>query len=282
MAVPKKIVWLASYPKSGNTWFRAFLTALMNDGEININAMKTDGIFSSRKILDLYTDLDSIYLSDEESKLLQPEVFNALAFTYEKNRLFIKVHDAYTHNRKGLPIIPTEGTFAAVYILRNPLAVVPSLANHLNMSIDEAISFLNNKEACLNKQKDNLNTQLQTRQLLMNWSDHVNSWVKLAPFPIKIIKYEDMMVRPLEVFSDAVKFIGVQYGENEIKDAIQASSFDKLRQQESANRFKESPFEGNVFFRKGAINSWNEELSATQILSIKEHHKKTMEQFNYY
>src|SRR5258706_1512744 len=98
----KKIIWLASYPKSGNTWFRAFLTALLGNGDLNINQMKTDGIFSSRGIFDDATDMDSTYLLDSEVKLLLPEVFTHVISQYEKDRLFVKIHDAYTLNDAGV------------------------------------------------------------------------------------------------------------------------------------------------------------------------------------
>ena len=86
----QKIVWLASYPKSGNTWFRAFLTTLLNEGELDINEMKTDGIFSSRQILEAFTDLDSTYLYADEVKTLIPEVFVDLESFYQKENLFYK------------------------------------------------------------------------------------------------------------------------------------------------------------------------------------------------
>ena len=86
----KKIVWLASYPKSGNTWFRAFLTALLNDGDLDINQMKTDGIFSSRFIFDNSTDLDSTYLYDEEVKNMLPEVFCDMAQCIKKRTCLLK------------------------------------------------------------------------------------------------------------------------------------------------------------------------------------------------
>src|ERR1700744_765885 len=126
----KKIIWLASYPKSGNTWFRAFLTALLGDGDLNINMMKTDGIFSSRGIFDDATDMDSTYLYDDEVKQALPEVFTHVVSQYAKPRLFVKIHDAYTMSVDGTPIIPAEPTLCALYFIRNPLDVAGSFANH--------------------------------------------------------------------------------------------------------------------------------------------------------
>lgn len=109
-SIEPKIVWLASYPKSGNTWFRAFLTALLGDGDLNINQMRTDGIFSSRHIFDDATDMDSTYLYDSEVKQMLPDVFTHVVSQYAKPKLFVKVHDAYSINDAGIPIIPAEPT----------------------------------------------------------------------------------------------------------------------------------------------------------------------------
>src|ERR1700755_1626042 len=97
----KKIVWLASYPKSGNTWFRAFLTALLNEGDLDINQMKINGIFSSKQLFENFTDLEPAYLYHDEAKALQTEVFIHLEQFFKKDNLFIKIHDAYTYINEG-------------------------------------------------------------------------------------------------------------------------------------------------------------------------------------
>src|ERR1700742_3075872 len=99
----KKIVWLASYPKSGNTWFRTFLTALLNDGDLDINHIKTDGIFSSKETFENATDLDPAYLYDSEAKDLQTEVYRYLEQFSQKENMFVKIHDAYNYKDDGEP-----------------------------------------------------------------------------------------------------------------------------------------------------------------------------------
>ena len=279
--ISKKIVWLASYPKSGNTWFRAFLTALMNNGELNINEIKTNGMFSSRQIFSAFTDIDSTYLYDEEAKILQPEVFNQLSNEYEQERTFIKVHDAYTFNSVMQPIIPTQGTLCAIYFIRNPLDIAGSLANHNSISIDTAVNSLIKDDFTLARQDGNFNNFNQFRQFLSNWSFHVESWTSILPFPVKVIKYEDMVQNPYETFSKAIDFLGLSYNPESIYKAIEASSFNNLKQQELANKFKEVLSIDNPFFRKGSINNWEDELNKTQISLLAKKHKKIMTLFNY-
>ncbi len=280
-AVPKKIVWLASYPKSGNTWFRAFLTALMGDGELNINQMKTDGIFSSRDIFNSLTDLDSTYLYDEEIKVIQPEIFKEAARSYEKERLFIKIHDAYMLNKEAQPIVPTEPTQCALYFIRNPLDIVGSFANHNAATIGETIRLMNNPEGRLAKQLRNRNTNPQFRQVMLDWSGHVKSWTAKLPFPVMVIRYEDMLQDTSATFKKAVFFMGLKVPDSAILRAIDESSFVKLQEKEKKSGFNEKNKKSLTFFRSGNMGNWKNELTIEQIHSITSHHGAVMKTFNY-
>jgi hypothetical protein len=281
MSFEKKIVWLASYPKSGNTWFRAFLSALMDDGKIDINKLTTDGIFSSRQLISDYSDINSTILTDSEVKILQPEIFNLIASQTLKNRLFIKVHDAYTFNKSNLPIIPSESTHCAIYIIRNPLDIVASLANHNNTTIDETIKFMNNPEACFAFQKNNFNINIQTRQILYDWSSHVISWKTKPDFPVYFVRYEDLKKDSFTTFRDALRKIGDYYSDESIESAVLASNFNQLKQQEEDSGFKEKSYTSPIFFRNGQSENWSSELNKIQIGKITTFHKKMMKTFDY-
>jgi len=280
MDAEKKIVWLASYPKSGNTWFRAFITALLNDGEVDINDMKTDGIFASRTIFENLTDLDSTYLSDEEVKILLPHVFNQLNNISIKSTNFIKVHDAYTFNSKHQPIIPTESTRCAIYIIRNPLDMAASLANHNVTSITAAIETLNNPAATLLK-NDKFNSHPQFKQLMLDWSNHVKSWTTYLPFPVLVVRYEDLQKNTFETFKNAVAFMKIVVSDEQITTAIAASNFNTLKQIETTKGFKERPKNTPSFFREGKTGNYKNELTDEQIQLIVAHHKIMMKLYNY-
>jgi len=280
-ADPKKIIWLASYPKSGNTWFRAFLTALLGDGDLNINEMKTDGIFSSRAIFDNCTDMDSTDLYDSEIKNLLPDIFRHQAELYRKDKLFIKIHDAYTLNTNGLPIVPAEPTLCALYFIRNPLDVAGSFANHNGSSLDEAIVLMNNKKGSLAKQARNRNVNNQFKQLMLSWSGHVESWTYELPFPVLVIRYEDMLADTLNTFTNAVEFMKINVTPAQIEKAIDETRFEKLQQMESKDGFAEKNRKSDKFFRKGMAGNWVNELTPEQIKSIIDNHATVMEQYNY-
>lgn len=279
--VPKKIVWLASYPKSGNTWFRTFLTALLGNGDLNINEIKTDGIFSSREIFDSCTDLDSTELRDEEVKLLQPEVFCHLASINEKERLLIKIHDAYTYNQLKTPIVPALPTLCALYFIRNPLDIVASLANHNSSTLDEAIALMNNTKGCLASQKNNKNVNNQLRQLMLDWSGHVASWTSQTAFPVEVIRYEDMLTDTLATFTRAIEFMGIETSRERILKAIEETQFHKLKALEIAGGFKEKAQKSETFFRTGRAGNWTKELTPDQAETIIAQHEGMMKKYNY-
>lgn len=278
--IPNKILWLASYPKSGNTWFRAFLTALLNEGEVEINDMDTDGILSARGVFDVISDIDSRYLYDEEVKTLLPEVYRAKAAAWSQLSI-VKVHDAFVYNNEGQPIMPEDVTHAAIYIIRNPLDVVASFANHNNSTIDEAITLMNNPKGKLAAQKGNLNINNQFTQLMYDWSGHVQSWMDKPAFPVHFVRYEDMLAAPLQTFGDVIEKVGWQYSKDAIRAAIDATQFSKLKKQESEKGFQEKNAASKQFFRQGRSGNWKNELTEIQANAIIEKHEAVMKQFNY-
>jgi hypothetical protein len=276
-----KIIWLASYPKSGNTWFRVFLTALLNDGDLDINEIKLSGIFSSKPIVENFTDLDPAYLYDSEAKVLQTEVFTYMEQFYQKKDLFVKIHDAYTYTNNSHPLVPSVCTRCALYFIRNPLDVVGSFANHIGGTIDDAIRLMNKPHGALSAQPDNFNINNQFKQLMLSWSGHVESWTGNIPFPVMVLRYEDMITDTLTTFSKALTFMGIQAENKQIEAAIAACSFEQLQKKEQEEGFHEKSISSPVFFRKGQAGNWKSELNAIQVNSIISNHEKVMTRYGY-
>lgn len=281
MGVSKRIVWLASYPKSGNTWFRSFLSSLLNNGNLDINNLKIDEIFSARSRFDIFTDIDSTELYDIEVKKILPDVMCCFAGLNNNGLQFVKVHDAYTLNSHQRPIIPTEPTLCALYFIRNPLDIAVSFANHSGSTIDEAITTMNDVNGVLARQKDHQNTNNLFTQLMLDWSGHVKSWTTNMPFPVLVIRYEDLLADTMSTFRKAISFMGIEKSDEEIQNAINESSFAKLKEQELANGFKEKNPRGGVFFRNGVAGNWVKELTQEQIETIIGFHCDTMKTYKY-
>jgi aryl sulfotransferase len=277
---PKKIVWLASYPKSGNTWFRAFLTALLNPGSglVDINNMHPTTIASSRQLFDEMAGVASADLTADEIDRLRPLVYrqNALEAT---EIVYHKIHDAWTRFPDGKAMFPEDVTKAVIYIIRNPLDVAVSFAHHLSTSIDRTIAIMNNPRYAFCGKGDRLHNQLQQR--LSTWSGHVTSWVDESGLPVLVLRYEDMKTNPFEAFSHALSFIGLKANEKEIQAAVAQTTFDSLKQQESEKGFSEKNAAAQSFFRKGIVGDWRNSLSRQQIRQIIESHRVIMNRYGY-
>ncbi len=277
---PGNIYWLASYPKSGNTWFRVFLANLLNqnDRPADINNLSISLMASSRKIFDEVTGVPSSELTFNEILNLRPEVYKHLS-AQAKELIYQKIHDAYITTGRGESLIPQEATKGVVYFIRNPLDVAVSFAYHSACSFDKMIQIMNDPgySFCGNPQK--MHNQLT--QKLLTWSGHVKSWTEQSTLPVYIVKYEDMVTQTFETFKKALDTLGLDKPDEEIFRAIQHSNINELQKQEKEKGFSEKSSRSVSFFRKGKIGSWKDELNPQQANQIIHDHKEVMQQFGY-
>jgi aryl sulfotransferase len=276
----KGIIWLASYPKSGNTWFRVFLTNLLRGGDMpaDINELERTPIAGARELFDEEVGFEASDLTADEIDRLRPKFYTHLAENAEE-QLYMKIHDAYTFLEDSDPLIPQKATRCALYFIRNPLDVGVSLAHHSGWDYaTSAINMANNAFAFCSK-PDRLHNQL--RQKLLSWSNHVLSWVDSTPFPVCVIRYEDMKSQPMETFTKAIRFAGHGHTADQIQKAIDFSSFDVVQGQEKAVGFQERSPVSSRFFRKGEVGSWREELNEDQANKIVRDHGEVMRRFGY-
>lgn len=274
-----KIVWLASYPKSGNTWFRIFLSAIQDESDAcpDINDLYSSPLASSRDIFDEHAGIESSDLTADEADRLRPEVYQCLARTLEE-RLFMKTHDAFTKTSSGDWMFPPEVTWGVIYLVRNPLDIAVSYANHNGQSIERIVENLCDKEHCLAQNKKGFPDQL--RQILTDWSGHVLSWLDSGN-SICILRYEDMKSKGFATFKRAVQFLELDKSDAQIRDAIKKSNFESLQNQEKENSFNEKPQHTNAFFRKGVVGDWREHLNDRQVDKLIKAHYGVMKRLKY-
>jgi len=270
---------LSSYPKSGNTWLRIFISNLIADKEepLSINDIKNDTIASGREMFDEIAGIEASDLNHDEIDNIRPKVYRYIANNSEKT-VFMKIHDAYTFLEDGSPLIPSEG-IKAIYIIRNPLDVAVSYSFHCSCSIDNAISDMRSKDCCFCGKTNKLMPQL--RQKLLTWSEHVESWVDNTEIPVHVVRYEDMKNNPFETFKNAAIFAGLSYDDEKIRKAIEFSSFNRLNEEEKEKGFKERIAKDSLFFREGNIGGWRNHLSEEQVNLIIKEHQKIMKRFGY-
>lgn len=275
----KNVIWLASYPKSGNTWFRSFLTALMK-GEVDINDMATDGIYSAKGYIEEALDLEVDDLSEEELQR-----FRKIAFRHqygkEEKPHFVKIHDAFTYLPwGGETLIPLEMSRVAICLIRNPLDVALSFANHNGQGVQDTIDkYLCNPQGAMIRRYKAAN---QSRQLMGTWAMHVESWVAQSQLPVYVIRYEDMKAHPLETFARAVEAMGLAYTQDEIQKAVALTQFERLKAQEQEKGFKEKAIKSTSFFNQGKTGRWKTELTLPQIHKIMRFNEKMMRKFGYW
>lgn len=272
------IWWLASYPKSGNTWLRAFLWTLLSGKPADINRLSYLGGFAgSRSQFDEALGIESVALSRNQEFNLRPRVFEVLAAEATRP-LYCKTHDAYHLTPAGEPLFPTDATRGAIYVVRDPRAVAVSLAHYRAQPLDEAIASMDNPGAVSGGSTRRLSNHL--RQHLLRWSEHVESWLG-APFPVHLLRYEDMQADPNAAFSAAAKFLGLSCDSEAIAAAIEAATFSRLQAQERATGFIEKPRQAEAFFREGRVDGWQQALTPDQAAQIVAAHGAVMRRCNY-
>lgn len=273
------IYWLASYPKSGNTWFRSFLYNLQQDGDApaDINELSTGGIASARGWLDEVLGFDTAELDPDEVDRLRPAVYRWSLREAEVG--YHKIHDAYTYTPDGEPLVSREATLGALYLVRNPLDVAPSYANHNHSSIDDAITRMGETKHALCRTRKGLPNQV--RQQLLSWSQHVLSWLDAPDLNCHVMRYEDMLSDPVTSFTQAAQFLAVPHRPEQIDKAIRFSDFNELSRQEEQKGFRERPPKTERFFRQGKSGDWRDKLSPEQVQRIVTDHGKVMRRMGY-
>ena len=274
------IYWLASYPKSGNTWFRVFLAHMLNpSGEaLDLDSIHTGAIASARGFVDEALGFDSAYLSHDDLDKLRPAVYTWHAKQVSTAQ-YHKIHDAYTHLPDGGALIPASACLGALYFIRNPLDVVISFANHLNCSIDEAMTAMNAPDFAFCKGHKRQHEQL--RQQLLSWSMHVKSWQDAKDINCLVLRYEDMKQNPIETFTKAAAFLKLDVTHEQIERALQYSDIKRLQRLEQKKGFSEKPCKTKSFFRKGIVGDWENTLTSEQVNKIIHHHGDMMSAYGY-
>ncbi len=277
----QRIVWLASYPKSGNTWFRVFLSNLLQPGAqpASINAIVDTEVASSRRLFDQHCGVAASELSADEIDNLRPRVYEALSEA-ASGPVFHKIHDALGDTPDGGLLVSLRATRCALYFIRNPLDVVVSFAHHSGIDVDRSIAALADPGHAFSATGERLHRQL--RQKLSSWDRHVRSWTVEPPFPVHVVRYEDLHRQPLATFGAAARFAGLDADDAAIQRAIDRSAFADLQRQEAQTPFRENRHpQRSRFFRRGVVGGWRDELSADQVQLVIANHRDLELQHGY-
>lgn len=271
-----KLVWLASYPKSGSTWLRAFLHNYLRDGG---EPHPIDGLMelsTGESGASLYAPFDprpASRYTPEDAMRLRPLVHRALTAIWP-DLVFVKTHCAslVVH---GVPSVTPDVTAGAIYVVRDPRDVAVSYAHHLGRSLDETIAFMADPDAATG------GTDETVYERLASWSIHVHYWTRMPSPRLLVLRYEDLSADPVRWFGDLVRFLGQEPPGERLDRAIRFSRFDELAGQERRGGFRERPATARAFFRSGRAGAWRDTLTDAQAARIARDHGEEMARFGY-
>ena len=279
--------YLASYPKSGNTWCRVFITELMRLAgdnpreELNLNQdIETGAIASSRLWLDDQLGINSCDLSFSELDPLRGRA-GASAWLFAEGERFHKVHDAFkSPDSRGRPLVSTTGCSGVVYILRHPEDVAVSLSHFFSWPLDRCVDSLLDPSAALVPGERFGGHQV--RQHMGRWDQHVRSWADQTQLPVLIMRYEDMLSKGSETFTELATFLGLPNEAHLIDQALENTSIDRLKKlEEDVDGFAEKPAGCERFFRSGRTGEGAEQLSIEQRKRLAKGLSEAMKRFEY-
>ena len=284
------IIWIASYPKSGNTWIRSLLSSYLfsKDGEFSFKLLKNIEHFSSKDFLS-----DKLKTSNYQAIISKNWIPSQKIINRDKKIHILKTHNALC-SINGNNFTDSFNTTAVIYIVRDPRNLITALSHHYELSLDEAFSFLTNKRKIIfpiniENNKKNIK-ESEDFNFLGDWSTHYLSWKNINFCPIKIIKYEDCLNDAQKVFVSTLNFLSrflkCEFDKKKINSSLTSTSFKNLSQMENKEGFHESATSSKTmkkikFFNLGKKNNWKSLLNKKIVKKIESRFKNEMSELGY-
>ena len=276
------IIWIASYPKSGNTYIRSLLSAyyFSKDGNFNFDLLKNIKQFPNTEFFN--SNINSLDDASNNWLFAQKKI-------KEQNKIkFLKTHSclgAY----KGKPFTTVDYSLGGIYVVRDPRNVISSVMNHFSLNADEAYNFMTDIHRGT---RSNIENDYSAYSYLSTWANHYKSWANSKNFRKIIIKYEELETNKYETFRDIIVFTNTLLnnsdGVNKIKleKAIETTNFNVLKNKEKNEGFDEALYsedkkEKKVFFNMGFNNRWKKILREDIRKKLEDVFKNEMKDIGY-
>ena len=274
------IIWIASYPKSGNTWLRSLISSYyFSKGMFNLLDLKKIPNFSVSDFIN-----DSLLLQNGVDVAKQwLNVQKEINKNYKKT-LFFKTHNASVAINKNL-FTDSDNTAGCIYVVRDPRNIITSYKNFEKKTYDEILNHMKNKEAFLFSEKK---TGFKSFEFIGSWADNYYSWFhnKLG-IPICLIKYEDLVKDTLGELRKIIDFIAnvqniknYSFNNEKAERGVSDSSFENLSKMEQDRGFNEARHD-QKFFNMGEKNNWQKLLPISIKENIEQSFYSEMKQLNY-
>jgi len=281
------IIWLASYPKSGNTYVRAFLSAyyFSEDGQFDFSQISNIKQFPHERFFK--QKANNISEASRQWMPIQREI------NKDKKIRFFKTH-SFLGNYQGNEFTSSETTLGAVYIVRDPRNVITSIKNHYSFDDDQALKMITDKTRSLMSN----NGSHASLTYISSWAENYLSWLRNNQLRRLFVKYEDLITNKYETFRDIIVFTNTLMNrvegvdKSKLQKAIETTNFDVLKKKEISENFdgSESSFKSwrkfhseneNLFFNLGPENNWEKILEAKISSQIENSFEKEMKKLGY-
>ena len=279
------IIWLSSYPKSGNTWLRSLLASyyFSKEGDFNFNLLKNIDQFPS---YDYFKNYNKTFINPTDTAEFWIEEQKKIN---SNNKVkFFKTHNALC-KINNYSFTDSKNTLAAIYIIRDPRNVITSLANHYEIDADQAFEFMTTEQKAITQKKENSYVGFVA---LFSWIFHQESWTNNKLFPTLIIRYEDLQNETFLTLKKVIAFIEKQinsknsFNRDKAKKSVQSCDFERLKKLEINEGFNESPISKKDnsrinFFKLGKDNDYKKLLTEELISKMNLKFKNEIKKFNY-
>ena len=277
------IIWIASYPKSGNTWVRSFLAAyyFCKNGMFDVESLNIIEDYPNKQFFKEKVNEGEIHKHWDESqkKLLE-----------QKKVKFLKTHNSLI-KAFGNDFTQPKYSLGVIHIIRDPRNVITSIKNHNDFkSYDEALKLMQNDNAVLNDYKHLKNYAKTT--IINSWRINYQSWMQNNFYRRFTIKYEEMVENPNQIIRDLIIFINTicrfndKVNVKKLNNAIDSTSFKKLQDIENQGKFSENVYSLNdkrkiKFFYQGPNNDWRKNLDTKMIKKMNTYYKEDLNKLGY-
>lgn len=261
------ITWIASYPKSGNTWVRSFLTNYFsNEDNFSFEQLRKIDKFPRNELF------KQLNINPDNFKNIAANWIAMQDFINLKNdNIYLKTHNAMVTLNNSFKFTNNDNTKGFIYLVRDPRDVIISYSSHLNISLEKTLDVMIGDMSFSGKDV-----------LLGSWSSHYNSW-KNSNFKKIIIKYEDLVNNPNQNFYKIINFLNeinnLTINKEKINKSILNTNFTKLKELEDKYGFVEKG--KNDFFRKGKVGEWKKILDKKIISKIEGSFSEEMAELKY-
>ena len=278
------IIWLASYPKSGNTWVRSMISALLysENGKFDFDLIKNIRQFPDKPYFENFTDDFGNFNEIKKYWIRSQELINL------DNK--IKILKTHHLNCKvdNYNFTNNENTLATIYIVRDPRNLLNSISNHYSKSLEESKKFLTTPKFIAGYKQNGELKNNSIKALLGTWGEHYNFW-KIKSNNFLLIKYEDLIknteIELNKIINFLKKFLNIKTSSEKIKNILETTSFNYLKNLENKGRFKENAYETlnkkKDFFHLGPKNDWKTISNKDIIKELENKFHKEMKELGY-